>query len=74
MGQQRTDSYEQRAAKQRAALRKQCPSCGRKSAVSRTYDPEQDGMIVVCRWVANGLCDYYHDPSTPWNDEDDGDD
>lgn len=39
----------------RSAANRQCPKCGRKSALVRM--PGQD-IISACRWADRGLCDY----------------
>lgn len=65
MGQTRTDTGPQRAAKQRTAERNRCPKCHRGSALVRDYDKwdEEDGTRVVltyvnCRWRLSNKCDY----------------
>lgn len=42
MGQNRTDSYEQREAKYRVAERRRCPRCQRRSALSTRYEIADD--------------------------------
>lgn len=56
MGQTRTDSNQQLAAKVNRAARTQCPKCGRKGALTRRN--LSDDVIVACRWALQGKCDY----------------
>lgn len=56
MGQTRTDTNEQYAAKVNRAKRTQCPKCGRKSALTRKNLASD--VVVACRWTLQGLCDY----------------
>lgn len=56
MGQTRTDTSEQYAAKVTRAKRTQCPKCGRKSALIRKNLAAD--VVVACRWTLQGLCDY----------------
>lgn len=55
MGQNRTDTAIQIAAKVRGAETRKCKCCGRKNAMSTPawYDVERDGWqgtIRICRW------------------------
>ena len=42
--------------KRRSAQARECPACGRKSALRRRVDPT--GVFRWCRWVELGLCSY----------------
>lgn len=61
MGQTRSDTTVQRAAKRRTGERQQCPACGRKCALLRqpdTVDGVTIGLAVECRWKKSGRCTY----------------
>ena len=46
MGQQRTDTQNQLAAKQRVADRRRCPKCNRRSALSTRGELADYGRVV----------------------------
>lgn len=65
MGQNRTDTPVQLAAKRRHAERRRCPECGRGSALrigaESWTDPHGTQVrvtVVECRWTDRGLCAY----------------
>jgi hypothetical protein len=61
MGQTRTDSYEQSAAKFERAERRRCPKCQRKSALVRLHNDFGHGL--VCRWADCGHVKSWYDPA-----------
>lgn len=56
MGQQRTDTINQLAAKQRVADSRKCPSCGRRSALSSRYELRDD--LGIRRIGSARQCNY----------------
>lgn len=55
------DSANQIASKRLRAERRQCPKCGRKSALKFESEDFGDGYgysATYCRWIDQGKCDY----------------
>lgn len=48
------------SAMRRRAERRQCPECGRKSAIISERDDWGDRLVLisVCRWKDSGLCGF----------------